>query len=153
VTALSGAFGSSAATLLSTGPNPACADCYNSNTFASTTAAPYFGPYGQLNEQDLGFTADGFDCEIVGTPNYNDACPCADNLYAQTNNKDTFPLSNESLTATTPAPIPGSGPLSYLMFGFGGLFINRKRLWPAARTAAGKFGIANLANLRLPDLL
>jgi hypothetical protein len=143
VTALSGAFGRGAATLLSTGPNPACADCYNSNTFASTTAAPYFGPYGQLNEQDLGFTADGFDYEIVGTPNYNDACPCADNLYAQTNNMDTFPLSNESLTATTPAPIPGSGPLSYLMFVFGGLFLKRKPLWRVVRMTAGRAGFRN----------
>jgi hypothetical protein len=33
----------------------------------------------------------------------------------------------------TPAPIPGSGPLSYLAFGLGGLFINRKRLWRATR--------------------
>jgi hypothetical protein len=38
---------------------------------------------------------------------------------------------------TTPAPVPGSGPLSYLALGLGGLFIYRKRLWRAARMAAG----------------
>jgi hypothetical protein len=51
--------------------------------------------------------------------------------------------TNENGTLTygqeTPAPIPGAGLLSYLIFGFGGLFINRKRLWRAARMAAGKF--------------
>jgi hypothetical protein len=41
-----------------------------------------------------------------------------------------------SLTQT-PAPIPGAGLLSYLAFGFGGLFINRKRLWRATRMALG----------------
>jgi hypothetical protein len=33
---------------------------------------------------------------------------------------------------STPAPVPGSGPLSYLALGFAGLFISRKRLWRAA---------------------
>ena len=35
----------------------------------------------------------------------------------------------------TPAPIPGSGLLSYLAFGFGGLFIYRKRLSPTVLAA------------------
>jgi hypothetical protein len=43
------------------------------------------------------------------------------------------------LTTSTPAPIPGSGPLSYLAFGLGGLFIKRKPLWRTARMAADKF--------------
>jgi hypothetical protein len=38
----------------------------------------------------------------------------------------------------TPGPVPGAGPLSYLAFGLGGLFIKRKRLWRVARMAAGK---------------
>ena len=48
---------------------------------------------------------------------------------------------SENLSITqTPAPIPGAGLLSYLVLGLGGLFINRKRLWQAARMAAYKFG-------------
>jgi hypothetical protein len=47
-----------------------------------------------------------------------------------------FGLTNQSLTERTPAPVPGSGLLSYLMFGLGALFINRKRLWRAARMAS-----------------
>jgi hypothetical protein len=45
-------------------------------------------------------------------------------------------LSNESMTLV-PAPLPGSGPLSYLALGLGGLFCYRKRLWRASRMAVG----------------
>jgi len=45
------------------------------------------------------------------------------------------------LLSTTPAPAPApaldAGPLAYLALGFAGLFINRKRLWRAARMAVG----------------
>ena len=50
------------------------------------------------------------------------------------------PYNGTSVVTSTPAPIPGSGPLSYLALGLGGLFINRKRLWRAARMAAGLAG-------------
>jgi hypothetical protein len=56
-------------------------------------------------------------------------------------------LSNESLTMT-PAPIPGSGILSYLALGLGGLFFYRRRLWRAARMAIGKIGSAASLALR-----
>jgi hypothetical protein len=35
--------------------------------------------------------------------------------------------------AGSPAPVPGAGPPSYLVLGFAGLFIKRKRLWRAVR--------------------
>jgi hypothetical protein len=35
----------------------------------------------------------------------------------------------------TPAPVPGSGPLSYLGFGLAGIVISRKRLWRAVCAA------------------
>jgi hypothetical protein len=49
---------------------------------------------------------------------------------------------------STPAPIPGSGLLSYLMFGLGGLFINRKRVWRAARDG-GRLGGLGLLRVAL----
>jgi hypothetical protein len=43
----------------------------------------------------------------------------------------------EPNSTPTPAPVPGSGPLSYLAVGLGGLFFYRKRLWRAARMTVG----------------
>jgi hypothetical protein len=56
-----------------------------------------------------------------------------------TNDNSTY-MGLSTVNEQTPAPIPGSGPLSYLVLGFGGLFINRKRLSRAARMAADKLG-------------
>jgi hypothetical protein len=40
-------------------------------------------------------------------------------------------ITGTASVQAAPAPVPGSGPLSYLALGLGGLFINRKRLWRA----------------------
>jgi hypothetical protein len=45
---------------------------------------------------------------------------------------------------STPAPIPGSGLLSYLALGLGGLFFYRKRLWRAAPKGGRKGGLGLL---------
>jgi hypothetical protein len=42
--------------------------------------------------------------------------------------------------SVTPAPIPGAGLLSYLALGLGGLLINRKRIWRAARMVGRRAG-------------
>jgi hypothetical protein len=62
----------------------------------------------------------------------------------------TSTLTNESLTPT-PAPIPGSGILSYLVLALGGLIFRGKALWWKSVTAMGKLRNAVGARFSPPD--
>jgi hypothetical protein len=95
------------------------------------------GTYTSSNSYDFGFvvnTSPGLgEDDIVLNPGTNESSifPDGGGVYAGT------ATVTEQMT---PAPIPGSGPLSYLAFGLGGLFINRKRLWRTARKAVRMTG-------------
>jgi hypothetical protein len=77
-------------------------------------------------------TSDGGTDDFLFTADNSEIDPYNGSIYSGT-----------STVRPTPSPIPGSGPLSYLLFGFGGLFINRKRVWRAARMAGGIVKIRN----------
>jgi len=91
----------------------------------STSAQPYFSNT-PANDPVFFMSNDEYDIVTPSTLFVEEGGP---NYFA-------FPISNESLSST-PAPIPGTGVLSYLALGLGGLFFYRKRLWRAAREVTG----------------
>jgi hypothetical protein len=97
----------------------------------STSNAPFFSE----NTPNFVFIDTSSDQFAFGSNTTGDAVeeytPGADGTFFASSY-----LSNESMTQT-PAPLPGSGPLSYLALGVGGLFFYRKRLWRASRMAVG----------------
>jgi hypothetical protein len=90
-----------------------------------------------VTDDEIRFTLwDGTRETLILTPEAPIAELKASNRRNRGNGEYSYgPLYTSS--ANGPAPVPGAGLLSYLVLGFAGLFITRKRLWRATRAAVG----------------